>query len=53
MSTQMNEITARGTADSIAISNITECSTDTDRALTINEKKRKLEDVYSSNQWKG
>ena len=44
----MNEITARGTADSIAISNITECSTDTDGALTINEKKRKIEDVYAS-----
>ena len=52
MSTQMSEITARGTADSIAISNITECSTDTDGALTINEKKRKIEDVYASEQWK-
>ena len=52
MSTQMNEIIARGAADSVAISNITEYSTDTDGALTINEKKRKIEDVYSSKQWK-
>ena len=48
----MNEITARGTADSIAISNISEYSTNTDVALIINEKKRKIEDVYSSKQWK-
>ena len=52
MSTQMNEITDRGTADSIAISNIIECSNDTDGALTINEKKRKIEDMYLSKQWK-
>ena len=48
----MNEITTRGTADSIVISNITKWSTDTDRVLTINEKKRQIEDVYSSKQWK-
>jgi len=48
----MNEITARGAAESIAISNITECSTDTEGTLTINEKKRKIEDVYASEQWK-
>ena len=52
MSTQMNEIIARGTADSIGISNITECNTDTDGALTINEKERKIEDVHSSEKWK-
>ena len=52
MSTQINEITARGTVDSIDISNITECSTDTEGALKINEKKRKIEDVYSSKQLK-
>ena len=52
MSTQINEFTARGTAEGITISNITECSTDTDGALTVNEKKRKIEDVYSSEQWK-
>ena len=48
----MDEIADSGTADSIDISNITEYSTDTDGALTINEKMRKIEDVYSSKQWK-
>ena len=52
MNTQMNNIMARGIAESIAISNITEYSTDTEGALTINEKKRKIEYVYSSKQWK-